>query len=297
MPNKTTTAQLLIKQLQFVEESVEGTTPSSSPTFSEVGKVSSLSFNIDNNETEVLQIGPEDIYGLVQGKTRYGFKIKTAMFSSTFLKYCMNSASYGAPAGTISAPLSFVFSFYLNGTENFVFLRGSRCTNMTITGDISQPVVLSAEFVCMSISEPSTTSGLTTPNWITPSIAVVWDWLSGGASPVSWNAVAINAVKIEITVNRNTAEDYTLGNAGPYTIQAHGRRIAFTVTQLWTDTVMSGDRNTATARSMTWTLKSGTSTITLTSAVLDKQQQDISADQASSLVQVFNGKAQAIAVT
>src|SRR5579885_957706 len=108
MSAKVTSAQLVIKQLQYIEEVTEGTTPSSSPTFNECGKIQSLSFTRDNSEIEVGQIGPEDLYNLLQGKTVSGFKVKMAIFSSTFLKYCINAANYGTPAGTISTPLSFV---------------------------------------------------------------------------------------------------------------------------------------------------------------------------------------------
>lgn len=297
MSAKTATAQLIIKQPQYVEESTEGTTPTASPSFNEIGKISSLSFNIDNSSTDVMQIGPEDLYNIVQGKTVNSFTIKTTMFASTFAKYALSAANYGTPAGTISAPISIVFSFYLNGVENYVFLKGCRAVNATLSGEIGQAIQLSVEFKCISITEPATSSGLTTPTYITPSSTAVWTWLTGGAAPVTWNASGVNAVKVEVTVNRNTVEDYTLGNTAPYTIQPHGRRIGGSVTVLWTDTTMSGDRNAFTSRTMTWILKTATSTATLTGAVLDKQSTDISAEQSSSLVHVFNFKATALSIT
>lgn len=297
MPSKVTTAQQIIKNLQYVEEGTEGVTPATSPTFLEVGKVSSLSISVDNSSVDVLQIGPEDVYGIVQGKTASSFTVKCSMFSSTFLKYAMNAANYDAPAGTVSAPLSMVFSFYLNGTENYVFFKGCRAVNYTLGGEVGQPWQLSVEFKCIAITEPATSSGLTSPAFITPSISPVWDWLSGGSAPVTWNGSGINAVKVEITGNRNTAEDYTLGNAPPYTIQPHGRRNAGTVTVLKTDAGMSGDRSAFASRTMTWILKTSASTITLTGAVLDKQTEEWTAESNSAIVQVFPFKCTAISVT
>src|SRR5579884_486978 len=296
MSAKVTSAQLVIKQLQYIEEVTEGTTPSSSPTFNECGKIQSLSFTRDNSEIEVGQIGPEDLYNLLQGKTVSGFKVKMAIFSSTFLKYCINAANYGTPAGTISTPLSFVFSYYLNGVENFVFFRGARCINWTLEGDISSVITFSAEFHCIAVTEPNSSSGLTTPTYITPSSSAVWSWLSGGSAPVQWNSSGVNAIKISVTGNRNTAEDYTLGNAAPYTIQPHGRRIAFTLTILRTGVTLSGDQNTATLRTLAWTLMTATSTITLTNSVLDKLSEERNYDDTKSVAETYNGKCTAVSI-
>ena len=303
MSEKTTSSVLVIKPLQYVEESTEGTTPTASPSFTSCGLVSSLSFKIDGKFQDVAQLGAEDLLALVAGGNVYESQVKLTMTASTFLKYALNAANYGTPTGTISATLSLLFSIYLNGTQNYILLKGSRAKTVTLTAEVGKPIEATIDFVHTSIIQPITTAnaGLTTPTFVTTSAtATVWDWLSGGAGNVTWNSSAINAKKFSITVNRNTAPDMILGSVDPYSSQPHARRISGDMTVLWTTSagsVLETDFRARTARTLAIVLKSTTSTLTVSGAQLTDRNLDMGADDSDAIVEDWKFKGLSVSAT
>lgn len=293
----TTTAQLIVKVPQYVEESTEGTTPTASPTFAACGASASLSLKKDNQYIDVAQIGPEDLLSLVKGPDMREFQIKYTLSDSTFLKYGVNAANFATPAGTISKSLSIIFSFYLNGTENYIFLKGSRCKSVSIAVEVGKPHEVTMDFVCITISTAASSHGLTTPTFASTPSTAVWDWTSGGADPVSWNSSALNCKKFNITINRNTKADHTLGNLPAHSSQPHGRRISGDFMNLLTVTTLESDYESGTARTLAVVLKSATSTLTVTSAKLTTYSQDREADSDESIVEACGFRALAVTVS
>lgn len=297
--NKTTSAQLFVKVPQYVEETTEGTTPTASPTFTACGPSSSLSVKIDGGFVEVGQLGAEDLIALVQGLQKYEVQIKTTLTNSTFLKYGFNAANYATPTGTVSATLSILFSFYLNGTENFCIVKGARCKQVQVDMEIGKPTEATFDFEAVSIIAPITTAnaGLTTPTFASTPSGTVWDHLSGGASPVSWNSTGLDCKKFSITVNRNTTPDYTLGTATPFSTQPHGRKIAGDFTNLYTVTTLDADFRAGTARTLACVLKTATSTITCTSAYIVNYTRDSDESSNDARIESCNFKCLSATVT
>lgn len=267
MSAKTTTPVLVIKPWQYTAETTEGTTPTASPSFTGVA-AETVSFGIDGNFEDAAQIGTEDMLAIIQGPQRYDSSVKFYLANSTYLKYGVNAANYASPSGTISETLSHLFSIYLNGTENYVILKGSRAKSATIDLEIGRPTVASIDWVHTTITAPATSHGLTTPTLASVPTSAIWTWTSGGATPVSWNASGIKCQKISISINRNTAVDHTLGNLDPYSSQPHARNISGSMTVLWTNTDLETDFRAGTSRTLAVVLKSATSTLTLTNCVI-----------------------------
>ena len=264
----TTTAQLLVRPPQYVEETTEGTTPTASPTFVICGVPKSLSFKINGNFFDISQLGDEDLVTQLQGQQEYESTLVFTLVNSTFLKYGVNDANYATPTGTVSKTTSILFSYYMNGTENYVILKGSRVKDCSINMEIGKEIEVTFNMVHTSISTPNTSHSLTTPTLVSTTSGSVWDWISGGANPVSWNSAAQDCRKITVNINRNTKSDHTLGNLDPHSSQPHGRRITGSFDVLHTATTLEADFKAGTARTLAIVLKSATSTLTISNSKL-----------------------------
>lgn len=297
---KTSSAQLYIKLPQFVAETTEGTTPTASPTFTSMGSVTSFGIKKGNNLIEVGQVGQEDLLGLATGLTTFEFQVKFQLVNSTFLKRCINAANYVTPAGTISESFSVIWSQYLDGVENFFFAKGSRCKDTTLNFETGKPIEVTSSFETMNVTKPSTSHGLTTPSFASNPTGPVWDWLSGGANPVSWNSIALNCKKFSVTVNRNTKPDHTLGNTSPFSTQPHARRIGGDFNNLHTATeatTLETDSNAQTARTLAAVLKSAVSTLTVSNTIIDNYSRDDGADDTDAAIETVAYKALTCTVT
>lgn len=294
MVNKTTTAQLLKKPVQYGEEATEGSTPNVS--FTACGPVQTLSIKKDGGWVEIAQLGPEDLIALLQGMQKYELQLKMRLTASTFVKYGVNAANYGTPAGTISASLTLIWSIYLNGVENYLVANGCRCRQVTFNFEVGKPHEVTMDFVAMNIVAPSASAPTATLTSTFPT-GPVWGWLDGGSGPVTWAGTALNAQKVNITINRNTKEDYILGQSGPYGSQSHGRRIAGDITNLWTETSLESDNNAGTARTLVITLKSASSTLTISNTYAANYNRDSDADADTSVVETCNVKSLSCTIT
>lgn len=279
----TTSSVLFVKHPQWVAESTEGTTPTSSPSFTSLGAVKSASIKINGNFVDVAQLGAEDLITIVQGQQDYETQfILSTTASAGIITRLIGAYNYATPSGTINETISIIFSIYLNGTENYIICKGSRIKEGSISLDIGKETEISVTFTHTTITTPNSSHGLTTPTFASLPSGAVWDWIAGGTTPVSWNASGILCKKITINIARNSKPDYTLGNLDPHSSQAHGRRITGDFTTLWTNTTLETDFKAGTARTLAVILKSSTSTITVTGAKITDYSRDgdIGSDEA-----------------
>ena len=279
----TTTANLFVKHPQWVAETTEGTTPTASPTFTSLGAVKSASVKINGNFVDVAQLGAEDLITLVQGQQEYETSFTLSLVNATsIIARLIGAYNYGTPSGLINETISIIFSIYLNGTENYIICKGSRIKDGSISWNIGSETEVTVSFVHTTISTPASSHGLTTPTFAALPSGAVYDWLAGGASPVSWNAAGILCKKFTLNIARNTKADYTLGSVDPHSSQAHGRRISGDFTNLWTNSTIETDFKAGTARTLAIVLKTAVSTITITGAkIVDYSRDgDIGSDEA-----------------
>ena len=279
----TTSSVLFVKNPQWVVEATEGTTPTSSPTFVSLGAVKSASIKIGGNFVDVAQLGKEDLITIVQGQQDYETSFTLAATGTAgIIARLIGVYNYGTPTGTVNESISILFSIYVNGTENFIICKGSKIKEGSISMDIGKETEITVTFTHTTITTPAASSGLTTPSFASFPSGAVFDWTSGGATPVSWNASGILAKKVTINIARNSKSDYTLGNLDPHSSQPHGRRISGDFTTLWTNTDLETDFKAGTARTFAVVIKTGTSTITVTSAKITDYARDgdIGSDEA-----------------
>lgn len=281
----TTSSVLFVKHPQWVAEATEGTTPTSSPSFTSLGAVKTMSIKINGNFTDVAQLGAEDLITIVQGQQEYETQFTlSAVGTAGIIARLIGAYNYATPSGLINETISILTSIYVNGTETFILCKGSRIKEGSITMDIGKETEVSVTFTHTSIITPITTAnaGLTTPTYATLPSGAVWSWLDGGSTPVSWNASGILCKKVTLNIARNSKPDYTLGNLDPHSSQAHGRRISGDFTTLWTNTTLETDFKAGTARALAIIIKSGTSTITVTGAKITDYARDgdIGSDEA-----------------
>jgi len=293
-----TTTQLFVKPLQYVEETTEGTTPTSSPTFLAVGASTTLEPTMNGNYIEISQIGPEDLHSLAPGLTTWESTMQYQPTDVTFITYGINAQNFASPAGTISRTLSLMFSFYLNGVnENYVFLKGTRTKSVSYTKEVGKADVVNFSFVHTTISTPSTSNGLTTPTLVStfPSGAV-FDWTSGGAASLGWNG-SKEAKKVTINIERNTTMEYTLGSTTGYGSAPHGRRIKGSFTVIYTTTSLEADYKANTSRTLTLVCKTAAGTITVTGAKITSYKRSYDAEDTGAIIEEceFEGTAVSVA--
>ena len=279
----TTSAVLFVKHPQWVAEATEGTIPTASPSFTSLGAVKTASIKINGNFVDVAQLGAEDLITIVQGQQDYETSFTLSAVNATgIIARLIGAYNYATPSGLINETISIIFSIYLNGTENYIICKGSRIKEGSIAMDIGKETEITVSFTHTSITTPSSSHGLTTPTFASLPSGAVWDWTSGGTTPVSWNASGILCKKVTINIARNSKPDYTLGNLDPHSSQAHGRRISGDFTTLWTNNTLETDFKAGTARTLAIVIKSSTSTITVTGAKITDYTRDgdIGSDEA-----------------
>jgi hypothetical protein len=279
----TTTPQLFVKTPQYIEEVTEGTTPAT-PAFASCGPVKTLSLMIDGKWVDVSQIGSEDLISIIQGLTDYQIKMKLAILNSTFIKYAINAANPGTPAGTISASLSILWSIYLNNVENFIIAKGARAKTFAITMEKGKADEVDIEFECTGITTPNTTGPSGASYAATPS-GTVLGHLDGGANPVSIGGTGVLAQKITINVNRNTSPDYVLGSSDPISTKPHGRRITGTIDVLWTNVTQETSFKTPTIANIVVVLKASGPTITMANAPIKTYKREADSDGTDSIIE------------
>ena len=279
----TTSSVLFVKHPQWVAEATEGTTPTASPSFTSLGAVKSAAIKINGNFVDVAQLGAEDLITIVQGQQEYETSFTlSAVNATSIVARLIGAYNYATPSGLINETISIIFSIYMNGTENYIICKGSRIKEGSISWDIGKETEITVSFTHTTITTPASSHGLTTPTFASLPSGAVYDWLSGGATPVSWNASGILCKKFTLNIARNSKPDYTLGNTDPHSSQAHGRRISGDFTNLWTNTTIETDFKAGTARTLAIILKTAVSTITITGAkIVDYSRDgDIGSDEA-----------------
>jgi hypothetical protein len=295
MSQKTTTAQLLARPIQYLVESTEGEQPTGSAVV--LGAVEALSINKDGRYIEVGQLGPEDLISLIKGLEIFETQMTLNPIDGAIIARATNPANYASPSGTVSETLSIFIAIYLNGVINYISLLGSRIRDVTYTREKGKDDKVTINWKHTDITLPSATppTGVTlSTTWPT---GTVWNHLTGGANPLSVNGVGVLLTKFSITVNRNTTEDHTVGNSKPYGTQPHGRRIGGDYTILWTNTDNETLYQNVTAHTVALVLNSsGPITLTATGCKVATHKKDLDQSSDEAITEVATFKALGVSV-
>jgi hypothetical protein len=298
-----TSAQQFVKLPQFVEDTTEGTFPSSSPSFTSCGSCTSLDITKNNAVIPIGQVGSEDVLDIAAGTYSYQLSMRAQLIDSSFAKRFINAVNWATPTGTIAATTSMIYSQYIFGaTENFIKITSARPKRATLELSTNSPIVATYEMEAMNVAKPITTAngGLTTPSFASNPSGAVWVHTDGGAGPLVWNSIALNLKQISVTFERNTTAEPIIGQNTPYGTLPHLREITGSFTVLYTAqeaTTLETDFDSNASRTMVWTLKSATSTLTFTGAEITNYTRAHAADDANALVEVCQFRAKAAVLT
>lgn len=285
MSAKTSSVQLFTGPIQSLVEVTEGVVPGAGTAVA-MAVIKTMSIKKDGKFVDINQIGPEDLIAIVRGNRTVETSMTFAMTEGSLLKRLVNAANYGIPTGTVSETHSIFLRLYMNNVVNYLVLKGSRIKSGSIKLAIGKDTEVSVDFVHTGANLPTATppAGVTLTSTF-PSGAVV-DWLSGSASPVTWNGAAIKCTEMSIDINRNSSVDHTLGNVDPYSSQPHARSLSGSFMNLWTDAVLETDYDGATARTLVVIISTAlTLTLTCTGTKIVTYDTDYDATDTATIVE------------
>lgn len=292
-----THASQIVNQLEYVEETAEGTFPTN-PTMVFLANVAKWSPKFTQDKDQYRRHGSEDPYKYVFGRQVFESTLEFAISSSTFIKYGISAV--GGGAGSIDKALSIGFSFMLSGTKNYVTMTRSRIKSIKLDGGSTKPsIMVTVTLTHDAISTPSVTDYIGSGSHATADTTALWSMADGGANPVTWNASPIPAEEISVTISRETGDKWILGSkkmafSGP----SFQRDIKGDITVEYVASTLETDAKANTARTLAWVLKASTCTITFTNAYLtDLTDRSFDADAKAGIPEKWGFVATTVSIT
>jgi hypothetical protein len=233
-----------------------------------IGAVDNFDPKADMQSIMVPQVGTEDIKYILKGAELYTMDIEFGLQTSTFAKYGITGQ--GGGAGTIDKSLSVLFSAKLNTVENFVQILGSRIGSFTISSQTGQLTKAKCQLQAKAIPIPSTTNPIGTGAFATDPATNPWTFYDGGANPVTIGAVNPDVREFSATFERNLERLHMLGQSQQKFLPPKQRRITGSFTIVWEDINQYTNLTSDTGVTITWVLKTATSTLTLTGCKIHK---------------------------
>jgi hypothetical protein len=246
-PHNITAKLDFVNPLQYVGEGDTEATPANygvpptNPTYSVVGNNIRISPIMDCAHSDILGLGTEDILddsGIIS--RAYSLSFTYNPINITLLKYIWNPSA----AGTVNPreSLSFMYSYKLNGTTYYRYIRGFRPTSATFS---VQRGVWEAEIsgVAKDITTPATTEqDPGTPVYASAETAsAAIKHTDGGGSPFTLGGVNYGERRFSISVTRGVAIMDVNGEADIVYTKLNDRRIT------WSADVFIGTASSETA--------------------------------------------------
>jgi hypothetical protein len=257
----------VVKNPQYVEETTYGTFPTN-PAMNWIGVVDNFDPKADMQSIMVPQVGTEDLKYILKGAEVYTMDLEFGLQTSTFAKYGISSQ--GGGTGTIDKSLSILFSAKLNTVENFVQVLGSRIGSFTISSQTGQLTKAKCQVQAKAIPLPSTTNPIGTGAFATDPAANPWTFYDGGTNPVTIGAVNPDVREFSVTFERNLERLHVLGQSQQKFLPPKQRRINGNFTIVWEDVNQYTNLTADTGVTITWVLKTATSTLTLSGCKIHK---------------------------
>ncbi len=257
----------VVKNPQYVEEATYGTFPTN-PTMSWIGAVDNFDPKADMQSIMVPQVGAEDLKYIVKGAEVYTMDLEFGLQTSTFVKYGISSQ--GGGAGTIDKSLSVLFSAKLNAVENYVQVLGSRISSFSISSQTGQLTKAKCQLQAKAIPVPSSSSPIGSGSFATDPATNPWAFYDGGANPVTIGAVNPDVREFSVTFERNLERLHVLGQSQQKFLPPKQRRITGSFMVVWEDVNQYTNLTSDTGVTITWVLKTATSTLTLSGCKVHK---------------------------
>jgi len=257
----------VVKNPQYVEETTHGTFPTN-PAMNWIGAVDNFDPKADMQSIMVPQVGTEDLRYILKGAEVYTMDLEFGLQTSTFAKYGISSQ--GGGAGTIDKSLSVLFSAKLNAVENYVQVLGSRIGSFTISSQTGQVTKAKCQLQAKAIPLPSSSSPIGSGSFATDPATNPWTFYDGGANPVTIGAINPDVREFSVTFERNLERLHVLGQSQQKFLPAKQRRITGSFMIVWEDVNQYTNLTSDTGVTITWVLKTATSTLTLSGCKVHK---------------------------
>lgn len=292
----------VVKQLQYVEETTFGTTPSS-PTFTHAGPITEMNDNQEAQAIKYRQIGNRDIYAMIKTGELYSFDVTFNPLATDLLEYAINLPGVGSK--NIGKSLSFLKSQKVNGTENYTLYTGAVAESCDISIEADGAVEVTINYICRNISTPATSHGLSgTVTFGTNPTAVPWTNLSGGTAPLkigpSGSEVTVDTDSWSTSITHNIEQTKINGDIFPKFVTPTFRDITFEFDTLYKDTVLIADQksNPMVGRSMQYTLKTTPGArLDYTNAYFETMETTDATSATEPKKQSFTGTSQSLVIT
>jgi len=292
-----THASLVVNNLEYVEETdgAYGVMPTN-PTMLFLAQTAKWSPSMDVGADEFRRLGSEDVFKILQKKQLFKSSLEFAIANSMFIKYGINAI--GGGAGSIDKSLSLGMSVKLAGTTNYITLLGTRISSIKLSGNPDKAALsVTAELQHSSITTPTTGDYKGTGAHASADTNPPWTYYDGGVNPITWGS-ALPVEDINVTIERTLSQKWVMGSqTAKYQLPVK-RGIKGDLTQEWLSTTQEAALKLNTRQNLTWVLKTGVSTLTITNASLTAlTDRTIDADADETIVEKYTIDGEAIAVT
>lgn len=236
----------IVKTLQYKGEGNTVSTPANyaaaivDPTFTAVGKVTDINLQPDIQHMDSDVLGNEDVIDAVKTGEMYAFQISFQMRNTSLINYAFSPS--GGGVGSIDESLTFMFSEYISGVENFTAMYGCRPTSCSATLD-KGVWTANMTFIAKQITLPSATSpwAAQTPTYASEPAGSAMTHSGAGADPFTWDTTPYPESRFTCNVTRGMAVQSVNGVNQIIYCKASTRRIEFSVDAFVKNTTLETD--------------------------------------------------------
>lgn len=290
-----TTSLNVVKELQWVKETTRGVTPTAPvfaaiPTqeFSPVPEIENIKYR---------KLGSPDLYKGIKVRELYEFELNYAPIDSTLLGAMINLTGTHNRDNSYTMLLSQLHNQAGTLVEQFQIARGCSIDEVTITVESGEIVMVESTWIASTISDWSTTAGLTTPTYAPALTATPWSTVTTGVNPLTWNSQTYDVRSFECTISQNPDQVQVVGQTATTWVQPTIREIEFEMEVVWKDTTLQADAKSHTPRTMTFQLNStGPTTLTFTEAAIEEYDETVSAEETEAKVTAYTGYAKSVSI-
>lgn len=285
----------VIDELQSVEETTYGQTPSS-PAFSLFAHNTDIVENSENRAIDYRKIGSRDMYKALKTGELHSFQVRYSPHNTAALR--LGSELPGG-TGTNGVSRSFVKTQKIDVsgtlTKKWFRMLGARCDRLEMEiSDAGFNVV--QNFVCQDIPAEVAADPFTTPTYASADTTAPWTNISAGQDPFTVNSLVVDTPRIKWTVEHPMdlirPNGYTkIKNCVPT------NRIISVEFDTWKkDGVMKADMVSMTARAASYTIFSG-KTISMTDLYLKRYSKSQKSTDNKAELETLGGTISSLTIT
>lgn len=289
-----TTSQLMLRPLEYVEESSFGVFPTN-PAMQWIGVGQEIDPKPNMKNIKVRNLASEDLKYETLGAQMYQLDISYNPQNSSFAKYLVNSQ--GGGSGSIDKSLSLLASPKINGTGEFLEILGARPDSGKISWEVGKPISIDVSLLAKSIPAYTTTDPVGTGSHASDPGTNPWIFTDPGASGITIGGTAYDIRSLSVSFKRNLQAVGVIGQGTPQYVVPTMREITFDVTIILEATAPYSALLAGTQQTIVAPLKSGTSTLTLSNAFFEQLKMKFQSDSKNVIEETYSGTAMTATLT